>query len=89
MTESLDERTRSLLVGAHRSVRYHDHRRRFCEIWSAVTVAVATIGASAGVASFLAEASPDWVPAATSVLIAVAGAIDLSVGTHGALTDAG
>lgn len=91
MTESLDDRTYELLFGIRRSVRYHDHRRRFYEIWNTVTVAVATIGGSAAVASFLAEVELDWIPAAVSALVAVAGVIDLSVGTarradqHGSL----
>lgn len=88
MTESLDERNCNLLVGVRRSVRYHDHRHRLYEIWNTVTVAVATVGASA---SFLAKATPEWVSVAVSALVAVVGANDLSVGTarradqHGSL----
>ncbi len=91
MTESLDDKTYKLLFSVRRSVRYHDRRRRFYEVWNTVTVAAATIGGSAAVVGFLYEAAPDWLPAAISAFIAVVGAIDLSVGTarradhHGSL----
>ena len=73
MTESLDDKTYKLLFSVRRSVRYHDRRRRFYEVWNTVTVAAATIGGSAAVVGFLYEAAPDWLPAAISAFIAVVG----------------
>ncbi len=81
MTESLDDRTYDLLFGVRRSVRYHDRRRRFYEIWNCMTVAAATVGGSSAVAAFLSQPAWEWLPVAFSGAVAVLGAIDLSVGT--------
>ena len=76
---NLDDRTYKLLFAVRRSVRYHDRRRRFYEIWNTITVAGATIGGSSAVAAIMADSTA--VSAAFSAAVAVLGAIDLAVGT--------
>ncbi len=81
MTEHLDRRTYDLLFGVRRSVRYHDRRRRFYEMWNSATVAMGAIGGSAAVATVTAQLSPGWLPAIAAAAVAVASAVDLAVGT--------
>ena len=83
MTDRLDDRNYELLFGIRRSVRYHNHRRRFYELWNTATVTVAALGGSSAVASFVAGLPPSWawLPAALAGSVAVLGAVDLSVGT--------
>ena len=76
---SLKERTRDLLFGVRRSVRYHDRRRRFYEMWNTITVAGAVIGGSAAVTTVIADLTV--VSAFTAAVVAVLGAFDLAVGT--------
>ena len=76
---SLDERTYDLLFAVRRSVRYHDRRRRFYEIWNTITVAGAAIGGSSVVATVIADSTVvSWL---TAALVAILGALDLAVGT--------
>lgn len=78
-TAKLDDRTYGLLFGVRRSVRYHNHRRRFYEVWNTSTVAIATVGGSGAVIGFFGPHS--WISAALACLVALVGAIDLAVGT--------
>ena len=77
----LDRRTFDLLFGVRRSVRYHDRRRRFYEVWNSATIAMGAIGGSAAVATVTAQLSPGWLPAIAAAAVAVASAVDLAVGT--------
>ena len=79
-TEHLDDRTYDLLFGVSRSVRYHNHRRRFYEVWNSLTVTVSVVGGSGAVFAFLGGPH-SAVAAALAALVALAGALDLSVGT--------
>ena len=79
-TSHLDDRTYNLLFGIRRSVRYHNHRRRFYEVWNSVTVTVSVLGGSGAAVAFLGS-SFHWIAAAAALLVALAGAIDLAVGT--------
>ena len=79
--DQLDERTYDLLFAVQRSVRYHDRRRRFYEIWNSITIGTATVGGSSAVTAFLSQPNWAWVPAIFAGTVAVAGAIDLTVGT--------
>lgn len=83
VTDHLDERTFDLLFGIRRSVRYHSHRRRFYEIWNAVTVTVGAIGGSSAATLFLGDLSGDagWIPGALAGIVAIFSAFDLAVGT--------
>ena len=78
--DALDDRTYELLFGIRRSVRYHDRRRRFHEIWNTFTVAIAAIGGSGATILFFALDKP-IIPAAISATVALTGAMDLAVGT--------
>ena len=76
----LDDRSYKLWFGIDRSVRYHNHRRRFYEGWNTVTVTVAAVGGSSAVAVFFSTV-PDWAAAACAAGVALASALDLAVGT--------
>ena len=76
---NLDERTYDLLFAVRRSVRYHDRRRRFYEMWNTFTVAGAVIGGSSAAAVFMADSTV--VSAVLSAAVALLGATDLAVGT--------
>lgn len=75
----LDDRTYNLLFAIRRSVRYHERRRRFYEIWNTVTVTLGVLGGSSAFAAFIGGWS--WWPAAFSAAVAVLSAMDLAVGT--------
>lgn len=79
-TDNLDNRTFELLFGVRRSVLYHSHRRRFYEIWNSVTVFIATVGGSSAIAMF-SFSLPAMYSVIPSVIVAIAGALDLAVGT--------
>ena len=80
--DQIDEnRTYALLFAVRRSVRYHDRRRRFYEIWNSITVGAATVGGSSAVTAFLAMPESAWLPPALAAIVAFMGAIDLVVGT--------
>ena len=79
MTSDLDDKTYDLLFAVRRSVRYHDRRRRFYEIWNTVTVAGAVIGGSSAFAALMADSTT--VSAILSAAVAVLAALDLAVGT--------
>ena len=79
-TDHLDDRTYDLLFGISRSVRYHNHRRRFYEVWNSLTVTVSVVGGSGAVLAFLGGPHSE-VAAALAALVALAGALDLCVGT--------
>lgn len=81
MTEHLDDRTYALLFGIRRSVRYHDRRRRFYEVWNAVTVASAVVGGSAAAGALVGQAAVGWLPAVLAAAVAALSAVDLAVGT--------
>ena len=78
-----DRRTYYLLFGIQRSIRYHNRRRRFYEIWNATTVACAVLGGSSAAAAFLTGLSAEWswLPAVFAGVVALLGAVDLAVGT--------
>lgn len=79
MTSDLDDKTYELLFAVRRSVRYHDRRRRFYEIWNSFTVAGAVIGGSSAFAALMADSTT--VSAVLSAAVAMLGALDLAVGT--------
>lgn len=83
--EKLDRRTYEQLFAIQRSVRYHNRRRRFYEVWNSVTVTISVIGGSSAAASLLAvERMPDTLslfPFVATAFIAVVSAADLAVGT--------
>lgn len=79
MTSDLDDKTYELLFAVRRSVRYHDRRRRFYEIWNTITVAGAVIGGSSAFAALMADSTT--VSVFFSALVALVGALDLAVGT--------
>ena len=83
MTDQLDERTYDLLFAIRRSVRYHMHRRRFYELWNAVTVTIAVVGGSSAATAFFAKLPEglEWVPSAFAGTVALFAAVDLAVGT--------
>ena len=76
-------RTESMLFGIRRSVRYHNHRRRFYEMWNSVTITFAAVtSAAAGTAfSFEIVGWLAWLPAVASFLVALFSALDLGIGT--------
>lgn len=79
MTSDLNDKTYELLFAVRRSVRYHDRRRRFYEIWNTITVAVAVIGGSSAAATVVADSTT--VSVVLSALVAIVAALDLAVGT--------
>ena len=79
MTSDLDDKTYELLFAVRRSVRYHDRRRRFYEIWNSFTVAGAVIGGSSAFAALMADSTT--VSAFFSALVALVAALGLAVGT--------
>lgn len=79
MTSDLDDKTYELLFAVRRSVRYHDRRRRFYEIWNTITVASAVIGGSSAFATVMAG-SPVLAMVSSAAVAALA-AFDLAVGT--------
>ena len=76
-----DERTYDLLFDVRRSVRYHERRRRFFEIWNSITVGAAAVGGSAAVATILSTPNWAWLPVAFAGAVSALGAIDLVVST--------
>ena len=71
------------MFGIQRSVRYHNHRRRFYELWNTTTVTCGVLGGSLAATAFLAGL-PDgwnWLPAALAGAVALLSAVDLAVGT--------
>ena len=77
--DDLDNRTYDLLFAVRRSVRYHDRRRRFYEIWNTVTVAGAAVGGSSAITALMADSA--MISAVASASVALLGALDLAVGT--------
>ena len=83
MTDHLDDRTYDLLFGIRRSVRYHNHRRRFYELWNATTVTIGVVGGSAAATAFLTKLPEGWgwLPGVFAGIVAISSALDLAVGT--------
>lgn len=83
MTDHLDERTFNLLFAVRRSVRYHNHRRRFYEIWNATTVTIGVLGGSSAATGIIATMPQGWefLPAISAAMVAVFSALDLAIGT--------
>ena len=84
MEDHLSNPSYHLLFAIRRSVRYHNHRRRFYELWNSITVTVGVFGGSSAVATFFANLPPTWewwLPGALSGAVAAWSALDLSVGT--------
>lgn len=76
--------TEKLRFSVQRSVRYHNHRRRFYEVWNSVTVTVAAIGGTLSMATSFPLGNHEsfwWIPAITSLLVGLFGAVDLCIGT--------
>lgn len=79
-TASLD-RHYEILFGIRRSVRYHDHRRRFyMDLRSTISI-VTMVAGSAVIGSAFAESAVPPLQWGTGALIAVLAIIDLVVGT--------
>ena len=76
--DNLESRKDDLLFGVRRSSRYHNHRRRFYELWNTTTVGLAAVGGLGTIATLQLESG------LYSILIALSvsafGAIDLAVG---------
>lgn len=82
MVEDLDEPTYTLLFGVRRSVRYHLHRRRFCERWSALTIIIGVVGGTAASSTAAVDTlKPDWLPILFGGLVALASIGALAFGT--------
>ena len=79
--EDLDNRTYDLLFAVRRSVRYHERRRRFFEIWNSITVGTAAVGGSSAVATILSTPTWEWLPIAFAGAVSALGVIDLVVST--------
>ena len=83
MTSSLEEnlkrRTSDQLFGVRRSCRYHNHRRRFYEIWNTCTVALAALGGSFAATTFVLL-DQTWPSVTLALAVSFAGAVDLAVG---------
>ena len=77
----LDDPTYELLFDVRRSVRYHERRRRFFEIWNSITVGAAAVGGSSAVATILSQPNWAWLPVAFAGTVSLLGALDLVVGT--------
>ena len=81
MTSDLDYKTYSLLFAVRRSVRYHDRRRRFYEIWNTFTEAGIGIGGSSAIATFIAGSTVfHLVFSAAVAVVAVSAAFGRAVG---------
>ena len=78
--DKLTEQSYELLFGIRRSVRYHEHRWRFYEVWATLTVAVSLLGGIlvAGVSIYFP--SDPWLPAVFGGVIALMNVTSLSVG---------
>jgi hypothetical protein len=74
----LDERVDNLLFGVRRSIRYHNHRRRFFDGFDKVVKVLSVVGGSGAVVS--AISSFHGVTIALAALIAFLSAISLVVG---------
>lgn len=83
MTDHLDDRTYNLLFGIRRSVRYHNHRRRFYETWNSLTTTIAAVFGSSAAAAWLTGAPEGWgwLPTVAVAFVGVVGAVDSAVGT--------
>ena len=79
--DKVDDRTYVLLFGVSRSVRYHNYRRRFYELWNSITVTVSVLSGSAATAALLALTDKSLAVAALTALIALVSALDLAVST--------
>ena len=80
--DKVDDRTYVLLFGVSRSVRYHNYRRRFYELWNSITVTISVLGGSAATATVLAiTGDAPLAVAALTALVALMSALDLAVST--------
>lgn len=75
--------TERLLFGVQRSVRYHNHRRRFYEVWNSATVTVAALGGSSAAAVSFADQIGWlwWFPGIAAGIVGIFSALDLGIGT--------
>ncbi len=75
--------TEKLRFGIQRSTRYHNHRRRFYELWNSATVTVAALGGSSvAVTSFVERIGGLWwLPGVLGVIIGLLAALDIGIGT--------
>lgn len=77
--EKLADQQHSLLFCIRRSARYHLRRRRFFELWHAATNLVGVVSGSSAVVAV--EKDVPTIAALLAVLVAVASAFDLVIGT--------
>lgn len=77
--ERLADQHHSLLFGVRRSARYHLRRRRFFELWHATTNFIGIVSGSAAVVAVVKDFP--MLAALLGVLVAVASAFDLVIGT--------
>lgn len=77
--DQIAETHHDLLFGVRRSTRYHMRRRRFFELWHAITNFIGIATGSAAVAAVVG-AYPGWA-GSLGAMVAVASALDLVIGT--------
>jgi hypothetical protein len=77
--EKLADQHHALLFGVRRSARYHLRRRRFFELWHALTNFIGIASGSAAVVAVVKDFP--MVAALLAVLVALASAFDLVIGT--------
>ena len=78
--DNLTEQSHELLFGIRRSARYHEHRWRFYELWTTVTVTVSLLGGILVAAVSIYFPSDPWLPAVFGGVIALMNVTALSVG---------
>lgn len=78
--DRLTEQSYELLFGIRRSVRYHEHRSRFYEVWATLTVAVSLLGGLLVAGVSIRFPSDPWLPAVFGGVIALMNVTSLSVG---------
>lgn len=86
MNSEIIVRVHNLLFGVRRSIRYHSRRRMFFDRWQTVTSAVSVVFGSATVVTILGANSPKFAVMA-AVVVTLASAVDLVVGTAKAARD--
>lgn len=70
-----------LLFAIRLSGRYHDHRRRFYELWNTFTVATVTLLSSVAATILMGKLSPEWISIAIAGSASILGILDLAVST--------
>lgn len=80
MNETIDDQIYDLNFYLKRSIRYHMRRAAFFMKWQRVTSFIGVVFGSAALATFIGEV-PEHITAVFALLVTVASALDLVVGT--------